>query len=101
MREVVKPEKKQKNDGSVDYLLSDEARLLVMRGDYSDSDIIQAAVHQSVIDSTDAEDWSHIRFYQCWYKASPIGGQDGYSRWNHPRDTPCRGAYFASVLQWD
>jgi len=70
---VIKPEKKQKNDGSVDYLLSDEAKFLVMRGDYSEADIIQAAVHQNVIDSADAEDWSHIRFYQCWYKTSPIG----------------------------
>jgi len=98
---LIKPEKKQKNDGFVDYLLSDEAKFLVMRGDYSEADIIQAAVHQNVIGSAEAEDWSHIRFHQCWYKASPIGGQDGYSRWNLPRDTPCRGAYFASVLQWD
>lgn len=101
MSEIIKPGKKQKHDGEVDYLLSDEARFLVMRGDYSESDIIQAAVTKNVIDSEDAENWARIRYYQCWYKRSPIGGQEGYSGWNHPRNTPCRGAYFASVLQWD
>ncbi|CDK75466.1 hypothetical protein [Klebsiella pneumoniae IS22] len=55
-----------------------------------------------MIDAEGAEDFaSSARYYQCWYKVSPIGGQEGYSGWHHPRDTPCRGAYFASVLQWD
>ena len=64
--------------------------------------VIQASVSQDVIDAEGAEDFaSSARYYQCWYKVSPIGGQEGYSGWHHPRDTPCRGAYFASVLQWD
>jgi hypothetical protein len=96
---VVKPEKKQKHDGSVDMMTSDDARFIVMRGDYTAEQIIKAAAEQDVI-SPDDEDWSHARYYQTWYKSSPIGGQEGYSRWNHPRDTPCRGAYFASVLEW-
>ncbi|EIX9371928.1 hypothetical protein ML023_000754 [Klebsiella pneumoniae] len=102
MSNVTKPTSKGKFDGVVDYLCSDEARFLVMRGDYSEADIIQASVSQDVIDAEGAEDFaSSARYYQCWYKVSPIGGQEGYSGWHHPRDTPCRGPYFASVLQWD
>ncbi|OZJ14542.1 hypothetical protein CEP04_16200 [Klebsiella pneumoniae] len=102
MSNVTKPTSKGKFDGAVDYLCSDEARFLVMRGDYSEADIIQASVSQDVIDAEGAEDFaSSARYYQCWYKVSPIGRQEGYSGWHHPRDTPCRGAYFASVLQWD
>ena len=93
MSNVTKPTSKGKFDGAVDYLCSDDARFLVMRGDYSEADMI---------DAEGAEDFaSSARYYQCWYKVSPIGGQEGYSGWHHPRDTPCRGAYFASVLQWD
>lgn len=98
---VVKPEKKQKHDGSVDTMASDDARFIVMRGDYTAEQILAAAVEKGEIDPEDEADWSHARYYQSWYKTSPLGGQDGYSRWNHPRDTPCRGAYFASVLCWD
>ena len=102
MSNVTKPTSKGKFDGAVDYLCSDEARFLVMRGDYSEADIIQASVSQDVIDAEGAEDFaSSARYYQCWYKVSPIGGQEGYSGCHHPRDTHCRGAYFASVLQWD
>lgn len=102
MVEIIKPKNKGKFDGAVDYLCSDEARFLVMRGDYSEAEIIQAAVSQDVIDVEGAEDFAFsARYYQCWYKVSRIGGQEGYSVWHHPRDTPCRGAYFASVLQWD
>ncbi|HDG5313107.1 TPA: hypothetical protein ACN7CF_001563 [Klebsiella pneumoniae] len=102
MSNVTKPTSKGKFDGAVDYLCSDEARFLVMRGDYNEADIIQASINQDVIDVESAQDFaSCARYYQCWYKVSPIGGQEGYSGWHHPRDTPCRGAYFASVLQWD
>ncbi|MDM6732406.1 hypothetical protein QUG33_23750 [Citrobacter braakii] len=102
MSNVTKPTSKGKFDGAVDYLCSDEARFLVMRGDYSEADIIQASVSQDVIYAEGAEDFaSSARYYQCWYKVSPIGGQEGYVGLHHPRDTPCRGAYFASVLQWD
>lgn len=102
MSELSKPDKKGLRDGEVDYLTSDDCRFLVMRGDYTEADIIHAAVSQNVIDSDFAEAWArNVRYYQSWYKASPIGGQDGYGSWNHPRDTPCRGAYFASTLCWD
>lgn len=40
MSNVTKPTSKGKFDGAVDYLCSDEARFLVMRGDYSEADII-------------------------------------------------------------
>lgn len=102
MSEIIKPKNKGKNDGACEYLYSDEARFLVMRGDYSEADIIQAAVTQNVIDVEGAEDFaSSARYYQSWYKVSPIGGQGGYATWHHPLSAPCRGAYFASVLQWD
>ncbi|MEF3108805.1 hypothetical protein QFI91_06860 [Raoultella sp. WB_B2P2-3] len=102
MTEITKPTSKGRFDGACEYLTSDEARFLVMRGDYSEADIIHASVGQDVIDAEDARNFaSSARYYQCWYKVSPIGGQDGYSGWHHPRDTPCRGSYFASVLQWD
>ncbi|WP_244590847.1 hypothetical protein [Serratia sp. OPWLW2] len=102
LSEPSKPTKKSQRDGSVDYLTSDDCRFLVMHGDYTEADIIQAAVNQDQIDSDIAETWARTaRYYQSWYKVSPIGGQDGYSCWYHPRDTPCRGAYFASTLCWD
>ncbi|MDU1364517.1 MAG: hypothetical protein E6927_06465 [Klebsiella michiganensis] len=102
MTELTKPASKGRNDGQCEYLTSDDARFLVMRGDYSEADIIQASVNQCMIDADSAENFtSSARYYQCWYKVSPIGGQEGYSGWHYPRTTPCRGAYFASVLQWD
>lgn len=102
MTELTKPASKGRNDGQCEYLTSDDASFLVMRGDYSEADIIQESVNQGMIDADSAENFtSNARYYQCWYKVSPIGGQEGYSGWHHPRNTPCRGAYFASVLQWD
>lgn len=100
MNELIKPTGKGKHDGEVDLLCNDDERFLTMRGDYTAADIIQAAVNQNIIDSDCAADWAEARFYQTWYKASPVGGQEGYALWHHPRDTPCRGAYFASVLCW-
>lgn len=100
MTELIKPTTKGKDDGKVDYLTNDDERFLTMRGDYTAADIIQAAVAQNIIDSDSAEDWCEAAHYQTWYKASPIGGQEGYALWHHPRYTPCRGAYFASVLCW-
>lgn len=91
---------KQKFDGSCSYMCSDDARFLVMRGDYDRDAIIKAAIEQGQIDEEYAEKWKGAEYYQSHYKASPIGGGEGYSSWNHPRDTPCRGSYFASVLQW-
>ena len=58
MSNVTKPTSKGKFDGAVDYLCSDEARFLVMRGDYSEADIIQASVSQDVIDAEGAEDFA-------------------------------------------
>ncbi|WP_339098630.1 hypothetical protein V6917_07185 [Pectobacterium brasiliense] len=102
MSELIKPTKKGQHDGIVEYLTSDDCRFLVMRGDHTEADIIQAAVNQNIIDSYDAEVWARAaRYYQSWYKTSPLCGQEGYANWHHPRDTPCRGAYFASTLCWD
>lgn len=102
MGNVTKPTSKGKFDGVVDYLCSDDARFLVMRGDYTKEEIIRESVAQNVVDVANAEEFaSSARYYQCWYKVSPIGGQEGYANWHHPRDTPCRGAYFASVLEWN
>lgn len=98
---LIKPEKKQKFDGAVESMASDDARFLVMRGDYTATQILDAAIAAGEIDEDDRETWSHARYFQSWYKTSPLGCQDGYSRWNYPRETPCRGAYFASVLCWD
>lgn len=92
--------KKQKHDGSCSYMCSDDSRFLVMRGDYDREAIIKAAVEQGQIDADYSKNWESAEYYQCHYKASPIGGAEGYSSWNHPRDTPCRGSYFASVLEW-
>ncbi|WP_034948986.1 hypothetical protein [Erwinia oleae] len=101
MSEVIKPANKQKLDGLVDTMSSEDARFILMRGDYTAEQIIKAAIDQGDIEPEDEEDWSKARYYQSWFKTSPLGGPDGYSRWNYPRDTPCRGAYFASVLCWD
>lgn len=99
---IQKPVNKSKRDGEVEIMYSDDARFLVMRGDYTKDEIIAAAIEECQIDTEEAEDWARItNYYQCWYKISPIGGPEGYARWHHPRDVPCRGAYFASVLQWD
>ncbi len=101
MSELIKPAKKQKHDGSVERTTSDDARFLVMRGDYTSEQIIKAAIERGEIEEEDKDAWESARYYQSWYKTSPLGGQDSYSHWNHPRETPCRGAYFASVLCWD
>lgn len=99
---MIKPEKKSKRDGEVEIMRSDECTFLVMRGDYNKEQIIAAAIEECQIDAEESEDWLKMtNYYQTWYKTSPIGGQEGYSNWHHPRNEPCRGAYFASVLQWD
>lgn len=99
--DVEKPTKKGKHDGMCDYLTSEEARFVIMRGDYTEAEVIQACVEQDILDSETAEYFTRSgRYHQCWYKVSPIGGAEGYSGWHHPRDTPCRGAYFASVIEF-
>lgn len=96
--ELVKPTKKGKRDGEVDFLCSDNEQFLVMRGDYSRDDIIKQAVEQRIIDAEDVDNWVEAEYDQCWYKTTPSSGD--YSAWNYPRHTPCRGAYFASILVW-
>ncbi|MDR4899217.1 hypothetical protein RF656_21105 [Yersinia kristensenii] len=93
--------KKKKTDGTCEYLRSDDYTFLIMRGDYDKDAIIKAAIEQGEIHSDDAEDWQSANYYQSHYKVTPIGGGGGYSTWHHPRDTPCKGSFFASVLQWD
>lgn len=95
---VVKPEKKQKFDGLIFRMNSDDSRFIVMRGDYPAEQILKVALEEAHIDREDKEGWEKARYFQSWFKASPLGRQQGYSSWSHPRDTPCRGAYFASVL---
>ena len=96
--ELVKPTKKGKRDGEVNWLSSDEATFLVMRGDYPRETIIQKAIECCEIDAEDAADWEQAEYFQSWYKTLPSGGNDGYSSWNYPLKSPCRGAYFASAL---
>ncbi|SMP80950.1 hypothetical protein SAMN02744783_04763 [Serratia sp. CC22-02] len=92
---------KKRKDGECEFMRSDDAQFLVMRGNYTAEQIIAAAVEQGEIGQEDSVDWQMANYYQTHYKISPIGGADGYGNWHHPRDTPCRGSYFASVLQWD
>ncbi|WP_230118501.1 hypothetical protein [Serratia marcescens] len=93
--------RKSPRDGECELMRSDDAQFLVMRGNYTAEQIIKAATDQGEIDQDDSESWQMANYYQTHYKISPIGGAEGYSNWHHPRDTPCRGSYFASVLQWD
>lgn len=58
MDKLIKPATKGKHDGSCDYLCSDDARFIVMRGDYTEAEIIQASVSQDVIDSDSAADFA-------------------------------------------
>ncbi|WP_260506365.1 hypothetical protein [Yersinia enterocolitica] len=90
--------KKKKTDGTCEYLTSDDCTFLVMRGDYDKDAIIKAAIEQGEIDSDDAEDWQSANYYQTNYKAVP---RSEYSAWYAPLDKPCRGSFFASILQWD
>lgn len=94
--ELVKPIKKAKRDGEVNELRSDDGFFLVMRGDYSSSEIIDAAIKQSVITAEEVNGWNDAEYEQCWCKTTPCNGD--YHTWNNPRQTPCRGAYFASSL---
>lgn len=89
---------KKNKIGEVDYLANDDCSFLVMRGDFTAEQIVNAAVEQSVICESDKEDWLSCTYYQTHYKIVP---RDGYSSWYSPRNEPCRGSFFASVLQWD
>lgn len=90
--------KNKKSDGTCEYLTSNDCTFLVMRGDYDKGAIIKAAIEQAEIDSDDADDWQSANYYQTNYKAVPRGE---YPSWYAPLDKPCRGSFFASVLQWD
>ncbi|MGM7960952.1 hypothetical protein [Yersinia enterocolitica] len=90
--------KKKKTDGVCEYLRNDDCTFLIMRGDYDKDAIIKAAIEQGEIDSDDADDWQGANYYQTNYKAVP---RSECSAWYAPMDKPCRGSFFASVLQWD
>lgn len=92
--------KKQKYDGNIDMLYSDCAKFLVMRGDYTRDQIFNAAVSEGYIAQEDDFwlDERKVEYYQCHYKTVP--DPDGWGTMNYPRDTPCRGSYFVSVLQY-
>ncbi|WP_052140950.1 hypothetical protein [Pseudoalteromonas piratica] len=81
---------------NIEYLSSDSATFLVAKGDYSASEILKAAVEQNVIDDGD---FSDAEYYQSHFKATPAPKNSGFKSWHYPIEKPCKGSYFASVLQ--
>lgn len=80
----------------IEYLTSDSNELLVAKGDFTREQLIKMAYEQNVIDQGD---FDCAEYYQSHFKVSPAPRDSGYSTWHYPRETPCKGSYFASVLQ--
>ncbi len=79
----------------VEYLASEEAEYLVVKGDFSKQQIIKMATEQGLID---AGDFENSEYHQSHFKTVPTKGESGYSCWHHPVVQACKGSYFASVL---
>ena len=99
---LTKQRKKSKYDGSIDIMNNDDCiGMLVMRGDYTAEQMLDAAIKAELIPSNERDAWQADRqgnrYYQAWFKAVP-DGSGCYAALHHPRNTPCRGAYFASVI---
>lgn len=92
-----KPTHKSRRDGEVRMM--SHGALVEIRGDYSKEEILDKA--RLLIEEESGyspEYWrQHARWSQSWYKAVPDGSGE-YTWVARPRDTPCQGAYFASVL---
>lgn len=102
MTELVKPTAKSRHDGKIDMLNNGDAiGMLVMIGDYTAEQMLDAAIKAGLIPENERDAWEpeepHTSYYQSWFKAVP-DGSGFYSTYHHPRNTPCRGAYFASVI---
>lgn len=54
------------------------------------------AVEQNVIEQGDFDE---SEYYQSHFKTVLAPANSGCSSWNHPINEPCKGSYFASVLQ--
>lgn len=78
------------------YQTSDSSEFLVAKGDFSKAEIIKAAIEQNVIEGGE---FDGADFYQSHYKTVPSHPNSGFKSWNSPRETPCKGSYFASVLR--
>lgn len=100
--QLIKPTKKGRYDGSIEQMNNDDCiGMLVMRGDYTAEKMLDAAIESGLIPENERDAWEvdreGNRYYQAWFKAVP-DGSGCYATLHHPRNTPCRGAYFASVI---
>lgn len=93
----------KKRDGEIDILHNDSScGMLVMRGDYTESQILDAAINSGIISDDERKEWENLgeygRYYQSWFKAVPDGSGQ-FSTFHHAVDKKLRGAYFASVVE--
>ncbi len=80
----------------VNYTTSNDHQFISAKGDFTKEQLIQMAVEQKVIEKGDFDE---SEYYQSHFKTVPASANSGYSSWNHPINKPCKGSYFASVLQ--
>lgn len=81
---------------TVEYLTSEHYRSLVVKGDFTKEQILKMAVEQHVIDQGD---FDCTEYFQSHFKVTPAPRNSGYKNWHYPLNKPCKGSYFASVLQ--
>lgn len=80
----------------VSYQATDSNEFLVAKGDFSKSEIIQAAIEQNLIEE---EEFDLADFYQSYFKTVPADSNSGLTWRSVPIEHPCKGSYFASVLR--
>lgn len=93
----------KKKDGQIEFLHNDwSIGMFIMRGDYTESQILDAAISNGLLPSNERDSWENPgeygRYYQSWFKAVP-DGRGHYSTFHHAVEKQVRGAYFASVIE--
>ncbi|TMP23761.1 hypothetical protein [Pseudoalteromonas ruthenica] len=81
---------------AVIYRATDDGEFLVVKGDFTKEQMLKSARAQGVIDDGDF-DGAH--FYQSHFKTIPAPKFSGLNSWDCPIERPCKGSFFASVLQ--
>lgn len=80
----------------VELLKSDDSKTLMMRGEHTAVEVIDAAIKSEEIEEEDRQRWEKCdQFDVGYFKAVP---RDGYSTYYYPSNKSVKGAFLATVL---
>ncbi|GAA0334830.1 hypothetical protein L9H26_04035 [Morganella psychrotolerans] len=80
----------------VEFLKTDDTKTLMMRGEHTVGEVIDAAIKSEEIEEEDRQQWEkHDRFDVGYFKAVP---RDGYSTYYYPSNKDVKGSFLATTL---